>query len=308
MTSDMELSGEASPLGFVRFAFAVIAFATLTLYGSVSYAEDEPADEKAPNPRNDAAVPNDKNAIAAELSNPTAAVMSMKSLLDITDFKGTAPGAKRASFRYTFQPAFPFMTKKNKGNLIFRPAIPVVFGEPYVNSAGNVDTAVAFGNIGLDSIFGKTFSNGLMVLGGVNTVFPTSSKPELRADWAFGPEAMIGYASKKFVGGVIASYIWEFPAAPKKQIVAGQYFWWINLEEGWQVGSSPVWSYSRETKVTTFPLGIGARKVVILGKKKQPVQLGAEAWLYAAQADALGPIWTIRITIAPVIPIPWGKM
>jgi hypothetical protein len=30
--------------------------------------------------------------------------------------------------------------------------------------------------------------------------------------------------------------------------------------------------------------------------------------MYAAQADALGPQWTLRITIAPVIPIPWGKI
>jgi hypothetical protein len=48
--------------------------------------------------------------------------------------------------------------------------------------------------------------------------------------------------------------------------------------------------------------------VLVLGKKKQPVQIGAEAWMYVAQADALGPQWTLRITIAPVIPIPWGKI
>jgi hypothetical protein len=234
--------------------------------------------------------------------------MAMKSFLDVIYYRGSAPRAHRASFTYSFQPAFPIATKNNKGNLIFRPLIPVQFGEPYIDSTGTVDTAVAFGNISLDSVHGKTWSNGLMFMAGVSTLFPTNSKPELRADWAFGPEAMIGHVSKKAIAGALVAFTWSFPGAPRKQTVSGQYFWYINLGEGWQVGSGPTWSYSRETKITTFPLGIGFRKVITLGKKKQPVQVGAEGWMYAAQADALGPQWTLRITIAPVIPIPWGKI
>jgi hypothetical protein len=291
---------------------AAIVFAAVTLSGNVSFAQLEQVEPPDAADRaadaSDLAVATSEDDLAAELANPTAPVMAMKSFLDVTYYRGDAPGAQKASFTYKFQPAFPFITKNNKGNLIFRPLIPVEFGQPYINASGTVDTAVAFGNISLDSIFGKTFSNGLMVLGGVSTVFPTSSKPELRADWAFGPEAMIGHTSRRLVFGVIVAYAWSFPAAPTKQTVAGQYFYWLNLDKGWQVGAGPTFSYSRETKITTFPIGLGFRKVAILGKKKQPVQLGAEAWLYAAQADALGPQWALRITIAPVIPIPWGKM
>jgi hypothetical protein len=330
MRSNMTRRDEASPPGFLRFPLAAVAFAALTLCGSVGFAEDEPADDskpaasdaaatddaassptsgdKAPHPHMDTAVPSDKDALAAKLSNPTAAVMAMKSFLDVIYYRGSAPRAHRASFTYSFEPAFPIATKGNKGNLIFRPLIPVQFGEPYIDSTGTVDTAVAFGNISLDSVHGKTWSNGLMFMAGVSTLFPTNSKPELRADWAFGPEAMIGHASKKAIAGALVAFTWSFPGAPRKQTVSGQYFWYINLAEGWQVGSGPTWSYSRETKITTFPLGIGARKVVVLGKKNQPVQIGAEAWMYVAQADALGPQWTLRITIAPVIPIPWGKI
>jgi hypothetical protein len=311
----------------LRLAFAVTTFSALTFCTNAAFAEEQPdaveraatdaaqpVDQKKKRARLDAEADQGpvatkaKEELAAELANPTAAVMSMRSLLDVTYYRGDAPGARKASFTYSFQPALPFMTKNDKGNLIFRPLIPVQFGQPYINTAGTVDSAVSFGNISLDSIYGKTFSNGLMVLGGVATVFPTASKPELRADWAFGPEAMIGRASKRFIFGVIVAYTWSFPAAPKKQTVSGQYFWWINLDKAWQVGAGPTFSYSRESRVTQFPIGLGFRKVLALGKKKQPLQVGAEAWLYAAQADALGPQWTLRITVAPVIPIPWGKM
>jgi hypothetical protein len=326
----MNLTRETFGLGRWRLAFAFVAFAALTLCGSVGFAEDEPADDskpaasdaaasadaapssasgkKAPHPHMDTAIPSDASKLAAKLSNPTAAVMIMNSYLDITYYRGDAPGAHTASFTYSFQPAFPLATKGNKGNLIFRPLIPVQFGQPYIDSTGSVDNAVAFGNISLDTLHGKTWSNGLMFMAGVSTLFPTNSKPELRADWAFGPEVVLGHASKKFIGGAIVAYTWSFPAAPRKQTVAGQYFWYITLGEGWQVGSSPTFSYSLESKVTTFPLGIGARKVLTLGKKKQPVQVGVQGWMYAAQADALGPQWTIRINISPVVPIPWGKI
>ncbi len=46
MKSKMNLFAEASPLGFSRFAFAAVAFAALTLCGSVSFAEDDPVDPK----------------------------------------------------------------------------------------------------------------------------------------------------------------------------------------------------------------------------------------------------------------------
>jgi hypothetical protein len=171
--------------------------------------------------------------------------MAMKSFLDVIYYRGDAPGAQKAAFVYSFQPAFPIATKGNKGNLIFRPLIPIEFGAPYIDTTtGTVDTAVAFGNISLDSVHGKTWSNGLMFMAGVSTLFPTSSKPELRADWAFGPEAMIGHASKKAIAGALVAFTWSFPGAPRKQTVSGQYFWYINLAEGWQVGSGPTWSYS----------------------------------------------------------------
>lgn len=48
MRSDMDPTRGASPLGFLRFACAVVAFAALTLCGNVTFADDEPAEAAKP--------------------------------------------------------------------------------------------------------------------------------------------------------------------------------------------------------------------------------------------------------------------
>jgi len=334
MRSDASLTGETSPLGFLRFAFAVVAFAALTLFGSVSFADDDPFAEqeaidqekiaieeeaqkrldelnkraealkakaaaqsgvKAEHKHMDPKVPpvrkgtlgmkgkTSKSDLASKLANPSAPVMAMKSYLDTKQNGGSAPGAHRASFQYEFQPAFPFPTKR--GNVIFRPAIPVQFGAPYVTTAGDVETAVAFGNISLDTLYGKTLKNGLMLMGGFNTVFPTNSKSELRADWALGPEMVLGYASPKTgnVVGTITQFTWNFPTRPNGQNVGGQYFYAINVGDGWQIAAQPIWTYSRESKVVRFPIGTGIVKLVALEKKESPCSIGSpDLGLHAA--------------------------
>jgi len=325
----------------VRFAVALVAFAALMLCGSVSFADDEPAEaptaaapEGAPDydeyegctdpkahPNQDRTVcrvqkdgiPSDtagssgNSDLASKLANPSAPVMALNNFLDLKQNGGSAPGAHRASFDYKFQPALPFPTKR--GNVILRPLIPIQFGEPYLTGAGNVETAVAFGNISLDTLYGKTLESGFMVMGGFSTVFPTSSKSELRADWALGPEVVIGFASKKTgnVWGTITQFTWSFPTRDDGQTVGGQYFYAINIGKGFQVNANPIWSYSRETKVLRFPLGVGVVKVAALGKKNFPVKIGVQIWGFTPPPDASGPEWQLRITIAPVVPLPWAK-
>jgi hypothetical protein len=132
--------------------------------------------------------------LAAKIANPSSPIMALNSFLDVVQNGGSLPGAHGASFKYSFQPAIPFPTKR--GNVIFRPQIAAEFSQPFVTGAGTVDNIVAFENIELDTLYGKTLKSGLLVMGGFTTVFATNSKPELRT-WAIGPEAHVGYASPK---------------------------------------------------------------------------------------------------------------
>lgn len=120
---------------------------------------------------------------------------------------------------------------------------------------------------------------------------------------------VIGFASPKTgnVWGTITQFTWSFPTRDEGQTVGGQYFYAINVGKGLQINANPVWSYSRETKVLRFPLGIGVVKVAALGKKNFPVKIGVQIWGYTPPPDASGPEWQLRITIAPVVPLPWAK-
>ena len=249
--------------------------------------------------------PTSADQLAKELANPNAPVMALRNLLDITTYRGSAPGAERWSFTYTFQASLPFAFEA--GNLIFRPTVPVLFGQPFVDGNGSVDQAVAFGNIGLDSAFGKTFDNGLLLIGGLNVVFPTSSRSELRADWTLGPELAVGYVGNRGLLGALTGFVWNLPATDRGQAVVGQYFYALSIAKGWQFAAQPTWNYQRATNQLTFPIGLGVQKVAVVGKRKQLMQFGAQIWAYAAQSDVLGPIWQLRFSVAPIVPVPWEK-
>ena len=349
MQSKMNLFAEAFPLGFSRFAFAAVAFAALTLCGSVSFAEDEPAEPSkpaaSPAASGDPVDPKEASAcrdptgkdpeghlhndpkicdvkrtfppskvgssgssdLAAKLANPSAPVMALQSFIDVKQNGGSAPGAHRATFAYTFQPAIPFPTKR--GNVILRPLIPVEFGAPYASAAGTVDTYTGFGNMSLQTLYGKTLKSGLMAMGGFGVGFPSATKREARADWSLGPNVVLGYASKKTgnVWGALGEWSWSFPTRAVNGSLTLQYFYAINLKDGWQIAAQPVIAYERESKVWELPLGTGLVKVAALGKKNFPVKVGAQVWGYAPPPGSSGPEWTIRFTIAPVVPLPWKK-
>ncbi len=318
------------------------AFIALTLCGSVTFAEDEPAEPPKPaaspaassdavhsspcsdstkHPHDDATVcpvkkaarPTDKTGssgssdLAAKLANPSAPIMALQVFLDVKQNGGSAPGAHRASFGLTIQPAIPFPTKR--GNVILRPLVPIEFGATYATGSGTIGTYTGFGNISLETLYGKTLKSGFLIMGGFGVGFPSATIREARADWSLGPAMVIGYASKKTgnVWGVLPQYQWNLPTRPTNGVFAIQYFYAINLGKGWQISAQPNISYALESGRLDVPLGTGIVKVAAFGKKNFPVKLGAQIWGHIPPPGESGPEWTIRFTIAPVVPLPWKK-
>jgi hypothetical protein len=89
-------------------------------------------------------------------------------------------------------------------------------------------------------------------------------------------------------------------------IIGGQYFATINLGDGWQISGQPVWSYNHEAREgdrLTFPLGSGVARTVILGST--PWKLGFQYWYYLARPEAFGSRHQLRLSVAPVLGLPW---
>jgi hypothetical protein len=242
--------------------------------------------------------------LAQKLSNPTAAIGSLTLNLDYISYGGDLPDASgQSSFNLLFQPSLP--KPLNIGfNLLFRPAIPINVQQPYFNGVEFENSGFGLGNIGFDLALGKTNEKGLLYLFGMVGSIPTASQKEVRGQWAFGPELLIGIVKKKFVGGLLLTQQWDVESGPRStNILGGQYFYAIPIGKGQNIAAGPAYSYNWDTKDFTFPLGTGYNKVTSIGKT--PFKWAIQVLYYAAKPDPFGPSWQIRLSLAPVVNLPW---
>lgn len=249
--------------------------------------------------------------IARELANPNTVLGSLSFNLDSIAYKGDLPGADdQSALRLTFQPSFPYPIEKGL-NFFLRPAIPIVIKQDVPTSGGFDEKGVDLGDISFDVGLGKSFSNGMVLVGGVAGTLPTASDDALGLDqWLLGPELAVATVKKWGVVGLLVSHQWDVAGEDSfsTSITGGQYFYTFNVGDGWQIRSAPTFSYNHNAQSGqewTLPVGIGVNKTMILGGT--PWKFGLEYWDYVKQPDAFGPNWQIRFTVTPVVPLPWGK-
>jgi hypothetical protein len=175
--------------------------------------------------------PEEKTAdeLALELANPTSALGSMTSNIDFRTFQGDMPGAGgQSSVTYLFQPSIPF-PQSNGYNLLFRPAIPIMFNQPVfrptegptpvvdqfghtgqLSGMGDFQGEAGLGESGFDLAYGTTTKSGLLYLGGMAGTLPTSTNEFLGKDQlALGPEFAIGLLKKWGVVGALVAHQWD---------------------------------------------------------------------------------------------------
>lgn len=258
--------------------------------------------------------------IAAELANPNTVLGTMNFNVDYISFGGHLPGAEdQNALRLTFQPSLPYPLK-NGMNFFARPAIPIIISQdvPYYRPTTPVNGESAFGyeergvnmgDIGFDLGVGKTFSTGLVAIGGVVGTLPTASHDSLGKDqYALGPEGMLAIVKPWGALGLLVTHQWDVAGNDdiKTNVTAGQYFYVFNIKNGWQIRSGPTFAYDHEAESGqrwTLPIGFGINKTAIIGKT--PWKFGLEYWKYLKSPDAFGPDSQIRFVFAPVVPLPW---
>ena len=150
-----------------------------------------------------------------------------------------------------------------------------------------------------------------MVVGGIVGTLPTATDDALGLDqWLLGAEVAVGKVSEWGVLGLLVSHQWDVAGEDSfsTSITGGQYFYTVNLSDGWQISSSPTFSYNHEAQSGqewTFPLGVGVSKTTILDG--QPWKFGLQYWNYIEQPDPFGPDWQVRFTVTRVVSLPWGN-
>lgn len=248
--------------------------------------------------------------VAAALSNPNTNMGSMNFQFDYIAYDGDIRGAGSAeAWRMLWQPSLPYALSEST-NLFLRPAIPVIFNQDLPQADGGFSSrGVDLGDIGFDASLARTLPGGIVLLGGVAGTLPTATDDDLGLDqWLLGPEAAVAIVQPWGVAGVLVSHQWDVAGEDDydTSITGGQYFYAFNLADGWQINSSPTFSYNHEASSGnrwSFPLGIGASKTVIWGGR--PWKFGLQYWHYIESPDAFGPDYQLRFSVSPVVELPW---
>lgn len=244
----------------------------------------------------------DIDEIARNMSNPTLPLMNITSLVDYISYTGDLPGASdQSSWAYVLQPPLPYPVGGE--SIIFRPGIPLLFNPPVFTPNGFESAGFNLGDIGYDLFYGGTTETGILRGVGIVGNIPSSTDSTLRGEWALGPEAVVGVMRKWGVFLLLVTQSWDITGDAKSSRLGGQYAAAFSLPGGWQLVSSPPFSYNWDTKELTLPLGLGPFRTVVVGST--PVKLGLQVWYYVSQPDEFGPQWQVRLQIQPSVNRPW---
>ena len=247
--------------------------------------------------------------VAAALADPNTSMGTMNTLIDFVAYDGDLPdaGSQRA-FRATFQPSLPYPLSPAT-NLFVRPLVPIIFSQDVPTQDGFESKGVDLGDIGFDVFVAKNLAGGYVLGGGMVGTLPTATDDALGLDqWLLGPEVLVAKVSKWGVLGLLVTHQWDVAGGDgdDTSITGGQYFYNINLKDGWQIMGAPVYSYNHNASsgnAWTFPLAIGVAKTSIIGGR--PWKFNVQYWHYVASPDTFGPANQIRIGISPVVALPW---
>lgn len=248
----------------------------------------------------------DLDHVAKELSNPLTSLWSLTNEFDFQYWNGDL-GDRELQSSWNLKPVMP-LDMGHGWVYVNRPTVPVVFKQPYFNMSDfQWDDDSGLGDIQYLGLLGKNFPDGLVLAGGITTIFPTATHDSLgMGKWQAGPALVAAVLKKKYILGGLYQHWWSFAGQDDRDdtnLSALQVFYFLNFPGGWQVGGSPVitanWMADQDNRFNV-PLGIGVSKVFRLGKL--PIKIGLEYQKSIVQEDEWGRDYLIKLVITPVIP------
>jgi hypothetical protein len=254
--------------------------------------------------------------LARQLNNPVSEVWSLTFQYNHSLLKGFPADGTEQQDVVNFQPALPLHLTDN-WNLIVRPVFPFIFKHPLLAPRidPNTDEIYAdfedesgFGDISMIALLSPARLKSRFLWGiGPTFIFPTASKDALGQEkWQAGPSAVGLWMGKEWILGVFPQHWWSFAGNNDRKstsLTNIQYFIWRMLPGEWQIGMSPNitmnWEADQDNRFTV-PVGLGAGKLVRLGRL--PVKIQLQGQYSVIHPDDYGQRWNFQLQVTPVIP------
>jgi len=241
----------------------------------------------------------DAAALAKQLSNPVASLVSVP-FQSNWDF-GVGPEEKER-YLLNFQPVMPF-SLNDDWNLIARVIVPLLSQPPLV--AGAQPT------FGISDIVTSAFLSpakpGAFIWGvGPAFLLPATSDPFLGSGrWGAGPTGVILKQSGPLTYGALVNHIWSFGGDSSRADVNSTL-----LQPFFSYGTRSGYTFTLQTEATanweaasgeqwTVPLLFLASKVARLGKRPISFAFGAGPYLEKPEG---GPDWKFRAAVTLLFP------
>jgi hypothetical protein len=273
------------------------AFA-LAATGDAAAAEPEKVESEASSEGPDAAKQKELEELAKISQNPVGNLVSVP-FQNNTNFGYGPPSNKGTQNVLNIQPVVP-ITLSHDWNLITRTIIPLV-AQPSFTPGGS-------GSFGLSNINFTAFLSpanpGKLIWGvGPAATFPTATSVNVgsQSTWGLGPSAVLLTMPGHWVLGVLANNVWSIAGDSANNMLI-QYFVNYNLPDGWYATMAPIitanWNQPSGQQ-WVVPFGAGFGKIFKLGKL--PINGNVSAYYSAVKPD-IGPDWTLRVSLAILLP------
>jgi hypothetical protein len=295
----------------LTYRWCVCALSACLLFAGQTRAQDVPADEPGGGMS--------AEELNRQLNNPVSSIWSLNFQSNITSVKNGgstllnengeriwSSGNSEWFYNLNFQPVLPLKLTE-EWNLISRPVFPI-FGERPVLDGNDFQDESGLGDITLFSLFSPAQEQAGILWGvGPSFIFPSATKDALGQEkWQAGPAAVALHLGEEWIFGVLAQQWWSFAGANDREETNQanvQYFLFRLLPDQWQIGMGPNitvdWKADEGNEVT-FPIGLGAGKLVKFGKF--PVKFTFEVDYAVVHPDDIGQRWNFRLQIIPVLP------
>lgn len=239
----------------------------------------------------------DADALAKQLSNPVAALISVP--LQLNYDSGYANGGEK--WLLNVQPVVPISLNED-WNLISRTILPIIDQTNVVNDSSQS----GLGDVVQSFFFSPTkpTASGWIIGVGPAIMLPTATNDLLGQDqWALGPTGVaLKQTESGWTYGALANQLWSVSGSDDRPDVNAMFlqpFLTKGLGKGRTLSFNLESSYDWERSQWTVPLNVGISQVSKLGSQMVSWQGGVRGYLDAPEG---GPDWGLRFTFTLLFP------